>query len=73
MSSQQIGTFENEIPFKRITSERYLSPAYMELEREKIWGKMWLVAGVESDVVEPGDYFVFDILKNQIVWLVSFK
>lgn len=67
MSSQQVGTFENEIPFKRITSERYLSPAYMELEREKIWGKMWLVAGVESDVVERGDYFIFDLDPESII------
>ena len=67
MSLQPLETVESDIPFKRITSERYLSQTYMELEREKIWGKMWLVAGVGSDVNQPGDFFVFDLDPESII------
>ena len=50
-----------------ITAERFISPDYMEREREKIWGKSWLVAGIVQDVAEPGDYFVFDLGRESII------
>jgi phenylpropionate dioxygenase-like ring-hydroxylating dioxygenase large terminal subunit len=55
------------VPFTRITADRYISPEYMLQEREKLWAKTWLVAGVAQDVAEPGDFFVFDLEPESII------
>lgn len=55
------------VPVTPITAERYISPDYMMQEREKLWAKVWLLAGLEQDVAEPGDYFVFDLAPESIV------
>ena len=39
----------------------------MEKEWASIWRQTWLVAGLESDVANTGDYFVFDIGREQIL------
>lgn len=58
---------EGPVPFSRITAERYISPEYMALERDRIWARTWLVAGVAQDVAEPGDFFVFDLEPESIL------
>ena len=55
------------VPFTKITAERYISTEYMTQEREKLWAKTWLVAGVVQDVQEPGDFFVFDLEPESII------
>jgi len=55
------------VPFSKITPERYVSRDYMEQERQKVWPKTWLVAGVAQDVEEPGDFFVFDLEPESII------
>ena len=42
-----------------IPKERYTSRAFAEREWEKLWSKVWLMAGRESDASEPGDYTLF--------------
>ncbi len=49
------------------TKDRYLSAGYMEREWDRLWRQTWLLAGLESDVKQPGDYFVFDMLREQIL------
>ena len=39
----------------------------MEKEWEALWRKSWLLAGLESDVAKAGNYFVFDIGREQIL------
>lgn len=39
----------------------------MAEEREKVWAKTWLFAGVAQDVEEPGDFFVFDLEPESII------
>jgi phenylpropionate dioxygenase-like ring-hydroxylating dioxygenase large terminal subunit len=39
---------------------RYHSREFMRLEWERLWPRVWLLAGVTSDLQEPGDYFRFD-------------
>lgn len=52
---------------KRIPVDRYTNPDVLRLEDEKIWSKTWLLAGAECDVAEPGDYFVFENLRESIL------
>jgi phenylpropionate dioxygenase-like ring-hydroxylating dioxygenase large terminal subunit len=39
----------------------------MQSEWEGIWTKAWLFAGLESDLLEPGDFFIYDIGRESIV------
>ncbi len=49
------------------STNRYVDGGYMEKEWEHVWRKSWLLAGLESDVQKPGDYFVFDMGREQIL------
>ena len=42
-----------------VSPERYFAPEFMRLEWERLWPRVWLLAGVTPDVKEPGDYIVF--------------
>ena len=44
-----------------IPKERYTTREYAALEWERMWTRVWLLAGRESDAPEPGDYFTFEI------------
>ncbi|MEM1261366.1 MAG: aromatic ring-hydroxylating dioxygenase subunit alpha [Pseudomonadota bacterium] len=46
---------------------RYYSRDFMEKEMTSLWPRVWLLAGVTSDIPEDGDYFVFDIGREQFV------
>ena len=39
----------------------------MEQEWDSLWRNHWLLAGLESDVETPGDYFLFDLGREQIL------
>ncbi|NIP15197.1 MAG: Rieske 2Fe-2S domain-containing protein [Pseudomonadales bacterium] len=67
MAEARVTTDSTQPPRTPITAERYISREYMAREWEKIWSKMWLVAGVEQDVAEPGDYFVFNLEPESII------
>jgi phenylpropionate dioxygenase-like ring-hydroxylating dioxygenase large terminal subunit len=41
--------------------ESCTSPEYFRLEKERLFGKVWLCVGREEVVAEPGQYFVKDI------------
>ena len=56
-----------ELGTKRIPVDRYTEHKYISLEDERLWSKSWLLAGVESDVREPGSYFVFENLKESFL------
>lgn len=47
--------------------ERWTSQAFFDLEVEKVWRKTWQVACRESQVRNPGDYFVYDIVNDSIL------
>ena len=67
MAEARVTTDSTQPPRTPITAERYISREYMAREWERIWSKMWLVAGVEQDVAEPGDYFVFNLEPESII------
>ena len=58
---------EPELGTERIPVDRYIDPAYLKLEDEHIWSKTWLLAGAACDVAEPGDFFVFENLRESIL------
>ena len=50
-----------------LSKDRYISEDFMQSEWEGIWTKVWLFAGLESDLLEPGDFFIYDIGRESIV------
>lgn len=58
---------EPDLGQARIPVDRYTDPAFLKLEDEHIWSKTWLLAGAVCDVAEPGDFFVFDNLRESIL------
>jgi len=50
-----------------IPKERYISPEFARLEWERMWTKVWLLAGRVSDVSKAGDYFTFEIGAESIL------
>ena len=50
-----------------IPKERYTSAAFADREWERMWTKVWLMAGLASDIPEPGDYFSFEIGPESIL------
>lgn len=50
-----------------IPAERYTSDAFMQLEWQRIWSKVWLLGGRSLDMPEPGDYICTDIGKESVL------
>ena len=50
-----------------VPKERYTSPVFAAQEWEKMWTRVWLLAGRASDAPEPGDYFTFEIGPESIL------
>lgn len=67
MTIKVINHGQSDTDIKNYDSKRYYDPAYMEAEWQHLWRKSWLLAGLVSDVREPGDYFVFDLGREQII------
>jgi phenylpropionate dioxygenase-like ring-hydroxylating dioxygenase large terminal subunit len=44
-----------------IDQRRYTSSEFMRLEWQRLWTKVWLIAGRSLDIAQPGDYIVTDI------------
>ena len=44
-----------------IPKERYVSKEFMQLEWERMWTKVWNIAGRESDIANVGDYFTTEL------------
>ncbi len=56
-----------ELGHDLIRKERYTSAEFMRLEWERMWTKVWLLGGLESDIPEPGDYICTEIGKESVL------
>ena len=54
-------------PTRPITAERYISSEYMDVEWQRVWPRMWLFAGLASDVAEAGEYLVLNLGRESIL------
>lgn len=58
---------EPDLEYAPIPKDRYTGKAFAQLEWDRMWTRVWLLAGRESDAPEPGDYFTFDIGPESIL------
>lgn len=47
--------------------QRYYDPAFKAREWERLWTRVWTIAGVASDIPDVGDYFTYDLLHESFV------
>jgi phenylpropionate dioxygenase-like ring-hydroxylating dioxygenase large terminal subunit len=55
----------NTLP--RIAFDRYISREYLQLEKERLWPRVWQIACREEEIPSPGDYITYDIADASIV------
>ncbi|MFK7956305.1 MAG: SRPBCC family protein [Lysobacterales bacterium] len=65
-------SLEAKVPYvdngtERFSPERYYSAKFMDAEWEKLWTHAWQIAGVASDIPEPGDYMVYRIRSESFI------
>ena len=56
-----------DLGFELIPKERYTGREFLELEKERLWPRVWQLAGREAGVPEPGDYFTYEIGDESIL------
>ena len=54
----------------RVDKRRYFAREFMQLEAERLWPRVWLMAAPLARLRRPGDYAVFDF-GSQSVLLTS--
>lgn len=50
-----------------IPASRYTDPEFFELEKKKMWPKVWQMAAREEELPEPGDYVVYENVGKSFV------
>lgn len=50
----------------RIPVEAYISRDYVQLEKERLWPRVWQMACREEEIVQPGDFYTYDIADESI-------
>ncbi len=52
---------------ERVDPERYYDESYKAREWNRLWTRAWLIAGIETDIPEPGDWSVFRVGREEIL------
>jgi phenylpropionate dioxygenase-like ring-hydroxylating dioxygenase large terminal subunit len=52
---------------EQLDPSRYYDRDFMGREWERLWTRAWLIAVVETDIPEPGDYSIFRLLSEEIL------
>ena len=52
---------------ERIPAARYFDPAFFELERERLWPRVWQMACRLEEIPEVGDFVEYEILGQSVI------
>ena len=55
------------IPPGLIDKDRYLSPEFAALERERLWPRVWQIACREDELAAPGDFVEYCIAEESVL------
>jgi len=50
-----------------VSIDRFITREWHELEKERLWGKVWQFACREEHIPEPGDYIVYEICNKSYI------
>lgn len=59
--------YPNIADYRAVSTRRFIDPSEKEREENKMWSRVWLLAGLESDIRNVGDWFKFDIGPQSII------
>ena len=59
----------DEFGYRRIDGDRFTSREWMDLEWKNMWRRVWNMACRESDLPEPGDYYVYEFGKESLIFI----
>lgn len=51
----------------RVPSRRYYDEAFYQLERERLWPRVWQMACRLEEIPNPGDYSVYEIFDQSVI------
>ncbi len=60
-------TVEPDLGTAPIPKERYTSGEFARREWDRMWTRVWLLAGPEADVARPGDWLTFEIGPESVI------
>ena len=52
---------------RKVPAARYVDPAFLALEQERVFGRAWIAVGQTRRVAQPGQYFCVDSLPEPII------
>ncbi len=58
---------EMNLGLDEIPKQRYVCPEFAAREWGAMWSRVWLLAGLESDLAQAGEYFTFEIGSESIL------
>ncbi len=67
MTIEVVNHTDTPVAIRNFSKRRYVDADIMTREWDGIWRDTWLLAGLVSDVQRPGDFFVFDLGREQIL------
>ncbi|MEM7220814.1 MAG: aromatic ring-hydroxylating dioxygenase subunit alpha [Pseudomonadota bacterium] len=67
MTIRYVNHTDREHAITNVGKQRYLTGTQLDAEWDAVWRKSWLIAGLAEDVANAGDFFVFDIAREQIL------
>jgi phenylpropionate dioxygenase-like ring-hydroxylating dioxygenase large terminal subunit len=50
-----------------VPKQAYISRDYVELEKKRLWSRVWQVACREEEIPRPGDYLTYDIADESVI------
>ena len=59
--------YPNIADYRVVPTARFIGEADKALEEEKLWTRVWLLAGFSSDLKDKGDWFRFDIGPQSLI------
>ncbi|MEO0030419.1 MAG: hypothetical protein RIS94_177 [Pseudomonadota bacterium] len=59
--------YPNIADYRAVSTRRFIDPGEKAREEEHMWSKVWLLAGLASDLREVGDWFRFDIGPQSLI------
>jgi phenylpropionate dioxygenase-like ring-hydroxylating dioxygenase large terminal subunit len=62
---QQTGTPEVRVDF--VPKESYLDPAFVRVEAERLWKRVWQVACREEEIPNVGDFITYDVADESLI------
>lgn len=59
--------YANIADYRVVSTARFVGQADKAIEEEKLWSRVWLLAGFSSDLKDKGDWFRFDVGPQSLI------